>query len=263
MKNIENSDFNKIPQGRKEILGVIQNHWANLQWCEASDFERGVTYILDSQNPRPANAKKAKEEVQIQQFKDGGTTINVTDECFKELQEIIQEFWIDTEKIGELLQKKFSWKLSSYASVRLFIFNNEKLQPPDSQVRKLEKSEKPLFDAFMEKCSEAEREEVYMDFGASFHNFYAYFVSGEIVALGEFCKIHDEDIIVIPSIITRADSRGKWYGKAVVNVMTHKMLEQGFIPQYRCDPGNTGSRNLAKSLGYEEIMYGYSIKTVV
>jgi hypothetical protein len=68
-----------------------------------------------------------------------------------------------------------------------------------------------------------------MDFEALFHNFYAYFVDGDIVALWEYCKIHDEDDIVILSIITRGDCRWKWYWKAVVNAMTHKIIEKWLV----------------------------------
>ena len=71
----------------------------------------------------------------------------------------------------------------SYRSVRSYLFTDEKLKPSDPNVRKLLKSEKALFDAFMSKCSEQDRHDVYMDFEASFHNFYAYFQGKEIVSI--------------------------------------------------------------------------------
>ncbi|MCX6822443.1 MAG: GNAT family N-acetyltransferase [candidate division SR1 bacterium] len=244
---------------KEKIIYSIKEHWSNLTGCKVTDFDRGVTFILDSQNPKLANTKKINEEIQVLTYKNGGTIINVPDECYEELKEIIQTFGIDDEKIGQLLQKKYKGKLSSYHSVRLYFFENEKLLPIDNNIRKLEKSEKALFDAFMDKCTEQERYDVYMDFEAKFHNFYAYFQDGDVVALGEYCKIHDEDEIVLPSIITKENYRGKGYGKAVVNAMTHKIIESGLISQYRADPKNIASINLAKSLGYEEVIEGYSL----
>jgi hypothetical protein len=73
--------------------------------------------------------------------------------------------------------------LVPYYSVRSYLFTDEKLLPIDNNIRKLDKSESALFKAVIEKYTEQERDEVYMDFEALFHNFYAYFVDGDIVAL--------------------------------------------------------------------------------
>ena len=43
--------------------------------------------------------------------------INVSDECFPELSEIVQNFWVNQEKIWELLQRKYKWVLTPYCSV--------------------------------------------------------------------------------------------------------------------------------------------------
>lgn len=261
MRNIqETTILDKVIQSRKEITDIVKKHWSNLTWCNVTDFDSGITFVLDSTNPRLANTKKAKEEIQVLSFKNWWTVVNVSDDYYSELLEIIQNFWLDDEKMGQSLQNKYGWVLSPYHSVRLYLFTDEKLVPIDNNIRKLNISEKKLFDSFMEKCSEEEKYEVYMDFEASFHNFYAYFVNEDIVAIGEFCKIHDDDIVVIPSIITREDCRWKWYWKAVVNAMTYKMLEWWFVPQYRCDPKNIASRKIAESLWYEEILNGYSLR---
>ena len=131
--------------------------------------------------------------------------------------------------------------------------------PIDPNVRQLERSEKALFNAFREKCSEEDKYEVYMDFDIIFHKFYAYFYNNEIVALWDYCKIHDDDNVALPSILTREDCRWKWYGKAVVNVITHKIIEDGLVPRYRADPKNIASKNIAKSLWYEEVFDWYSL----
>jgi len=99
------------------------------------------------------------------------------------MTELINQYGINAEKIGQLLEITFDGELQAYFSVRSYLFDESKLLPKDPNIRRLEKHEKPLFDTFMEKCSEQERYEVYMDFEDDFHNFYAYFVDGEIVAL--------------------------------------------------------------------------------
>lgn len=240
-------------------MDIIKKDWANLQWCNIEDFDSGIKFIVDSQNPKLTNTKKIKEEIQVLSLRNWWTVINVSDECFDELSEIIQKFWINQEKTGELLQGKYTWVLTPYCSVQSYLFTDEKLTPIDSNVRKLERSEKAIFEAFREKCSEEDKYEVYMDFDVTFHEFYAYFYNNEIVALWDYCKIHDEDKVALPSIITREDCRWKWYGKAVVNAISHKIIEEWLVPRYRADPKNIASRNIAKSLWYEEIFDWFSL----
>ncbi|MBP8016673.1 GNAT family N-acetyltransferase [Candidatus Gracilibacteria bacterium] len=244
---------------KENIIDVIKNHWLNLTGCTIEDFNSGINFILDSENSKLENTKKIKEEICVLNFKNGGTIINVADECFSELKEIIQNFGVNDEKIGQLLQKKYKGILVSYYSVRSYIFNCEKLVSIDQNVRKLKKSEKKVFDDFMGKCTENERYNVYMDFETDFHNFYAYFYEDNIVAIGEYSKIHGDDEVVSLSIIVKEGCRGKGYGKAVVNAMTHKIIEASLVPQYRADPKNIASINLAKSLGYEELINGFSL----
>lgn len=244
---------------KEEIIFNIKKHWSNLTWCAIADFDKGLTLLIDSQNSKLTNTKKIKEEIQVLHMIEGGTIINVNDNDVDELNEIITVYGLDDRKIAELLQRKYKWTFSPYYSKKLYLFNTNKLLQLHPNVRKLEISERDLFDAFMAKCSEDERYNVYMDFDADYHNFYAYIDGNEIVALGEFCKIQEEDAIVIVSIITGESYRGKWYGKAVVNDMTIKIIEEGWVPQYSVDPLNTASINLSKSLWYEELLSGYSL----
>lgn len=83
----------------------------------------------------------------------------------------------------ECLEKRYGGVVSPYRSIRSYLFTDEKLLPADPHVRKLDRSEKSAFGAFMDRCSEQEREEVYMDFEADFHNFFAYVADDRIAAI--------------------------------------------------------------------------------
>ena len=49
----------------KEIMDIIKKDCANLQLCNIEDFDAGIKFIIDSQNPKLINTKKIKEEVQV------------------------------------------------------------------------------------------------------------------------------------------------------------------------------------------------------
>lgn len=246
-------------KNKEEILYLIKENWANLTWCNIEDFDNKITFVLDSKNPKLSNTKKIKEEIKILNLRNWWTIINVSDEIFPKLSEIIEKFWVEEDKIWQLLQREYSWTLDLYRKTQLYLFTDEKLEPIDPNIRKLDKSEKTLFNEFRAKCSEEDNYKVYMDFDVEFHEFYAYFVWNEIVALWDYCKIYDEDKVALPSIITREDYRWKWYGKKVVNVITHKIIESWLIARYPVDPQNMASINLAKSLWYEELFDSYSL----
>lgn len=258
-KNNINYPNNMNNLNKEDIIYLIKENWTNFTWCNIEDFNSGITFVIDSKNPKLVNTKKIKEEVQIVNFKNWWTIINVSDEIFPEISEIIQKFWIDEDKIWALLKSKYKWTLSPYHKMQLYLFSDEKLTPIDSNIRKLEKSEKSLFDNFRAKCSEEDNYQVYMDFDVDFHHFYAYFYKNEIVALWDFCKIYDEDKVALPSIITKEDCRWKWYGKAVVNALTHEIIKLWLVARYPVDPKNIGSITIAKSLWYEDIINSCSL----
>lgn len=60
-----------IQQSRAEIIGIIKRHWSDLTGCAPEDFDSGITFVVDSQNPRLASTKKIEEEIQILGFTDG------------------------------------------------------------------------------------------------------------------------------------------------------------------------------------------------
>lgn len=248
-----------INLNREEIIYLIKENWTNFTWCNVEDFNSGVTFVIDSKNPKFVNTKKINEEIQIVNFKNWWTIINVSDGLFTEVSEIVQRFWIDEERIWELLKSKYKWRFVSHHKTQLYLFSDDRLLPIDPNIRKLERSEKKLFDDFRSKCSNEDNYNVYMDFEENFHHFYGYFIEDEIVALWDFCKIYDEDKIALPSIITREDCRWKWYGKAVVNTITHEIVKLWLVARYPVDPKNIGSLAIAKSLWYEEIINSYSL----
>ena len=61
-------------------------------------------------------------------------------------------------------------------------------------------------------------------------------------------------------IMTRAEHRGKGYGKAAAARATHHLIENGICPQWECEAGNAASAALAKSIGYEEYAVAYILK---
>lgn len=72
MRNIPDTpSCNSTEARRKIVLDSVKRHWLELTGCAFSDFDSGITYVLDSQNPRLSNAKKTKEEIQVLRFSDG------------------------------------------------------------------------------------------------------------------------------------------------------------------------------------------------
>lgn len=231
-------------------------------WCAIEDFDRDITFIVDSKNTKLKSAQQNKARIWAVSLKWWWTVINLPDVCFSALSELVEEFGVNEEKIWQLLQQIYNGTLNPYRSVYLYLFSEDKLLPLDPHVRQLQRSEKDLFTAFRAKCTEEENYQVYMDFDKVFHRFYAYFDNNEIVSLWTYFKINDDDKVVLPSIITREEYRWKWYGKAVVNLITHKLLEEWFTPRYRADPENIASRGLAKALWYEELFEWFLLSMI-
>jgi len=64
---------------------------------------------------------------------------------------------------------------------------------------------------------------------------------------------HEETFADI-SILTRSDVRGRGWGKAAVSLLCNRIFERRRLPLYRCAQENTGSRHLALSLGFREVV---------
>jgi hypothetical protein len=99
-----------------------------------------------------------------------------------------------------------------------------------------------------------------MDFNNPFHVFYAYYKNDEVVAIWNYCRNDNNDQIAHIWILVRTDLQWRWYWSLLTNTLTHKIIERLLIPQYRVDPKNNASRNIAKSLWYEEVLTGYSLR---
>jgi hypothetical protein len=62
-----------------------------------------------------------------------------------------------------------------------------------------------------------------------------------------------QGILAHMGTLTSPDHRRRGHGAVVARLTTNDAIDVGLIPQWRSHPGNTASRRLAASLGYEEL----------
>ncbi|MFD4180029.1 GNAT family N-acetyltransferase [Rhodococcus sp. NPDC058514] len=62
-----------------------------------------------------------------------------------------------------------------------------------------------------------------------------------------------QGILAQMAVLTAPEHRRRGHGAVVARLTTNDAIDGGLIPQWRSHPGNTASRRLAASLGYEEL----------
>jgi RimJ/RimL family protein N-acetyltransferase len=65
---------------------------------------------------------------------------------------------------------------------------------------------------------------------------------------------HDAEFFADIAILTRSDMRGMGWGRAAVSILCGHIFDRARLPLYRCSQDNTGSRRLALSLGFEQVV---------
>jgi|GEM_PF-7063582 len=63
-------------------------------------------------------------------------------------------------------------------------------------------------------------------------------------------SVATRQVRAVEQVTTRADLRGRGYGRSVVSRLTAHILAEGKLPIYQVEEGNAPSRRLAESLGF-------------
>lgn len=121
--------------------------------------------------------------------------------------------------------------------------------------RTLVAEDAPLLDELENACDETEWEH---GGGPITNPSSGVIVEGKLVALAGY-ETWGGTIAHI-SVITRADQRGRGFGRSAVAHLTRRALAEGLVPQYRTLEGNVASVRVAEELGFERYATSVAVR---
>ena len=166
---------------------------------------------------------------------------------------------LSAEEIIEEVRKEHRLR-----ELKLFIFAGEKADDFGA-ARLLEPADYPLYEEFFRATNPGSDPEGwlrdYFTEKAEKGLFAGAFAGGRLVSVCDAPDVpYMEDRVQHTGIMTRAEHRGKGYGKAAAALSTHHLIESGICPQWECEAENAASAALAKSIGYEEYAAAYILE---
>lgn len=133
----------------------------------------------------------------------------------------------------------------------LFYFSAEasaalKQEPAPARVRQLTPADAAAFSRFEAAASAADRDEAYVELGH--WAVYGAFAGNELASVASAYPWHGSLLADI-GVLTAPAYRGRGMARDVVRAISRHAAARGYVPQYRCQPGNTGSRAVAAAAG--------------
>ena len=140
--------------------------------------------------------------------------------------------------------------------MKLFVFGGEKVSDFGA-ARLLDENDYPLYEEFFRATNPGADPEGwlrdYFTEKAAKGLFAGYPKGGRLVSVCDAPDVpYMEGLVQHTGIMTRAEERGKGYGKAAAALSTHHLIENGICPQWECEADNAGSAALARSIGHED-----------
>ena len=115
-------------------------------------------------------------------------------------------------------------------------------------IRRLEPSDFELFATFKSGITPEDWEEVEPELDNE--AVIGWFEGGQLLSVADYYRWSQKAVADI-GVLTAPECRGRGLARQVVQALCKHALEQGLLPQYRCQLNNTGSIAVAESAGFE------------
>ncbi|HXD29346.1 MAG TPA: GNAT family N-acetyltransferase [Arthrobacter sp.] len=114
--------------------------------------------------------------------------------------------------------------------------------PTPTHVRQLTSADAAAFSRFEATASPADRDEAYVELGH--WAVYGAFAGNDLASVASAYPWHGSRLADI-GVLTVPAFRGRGLARDTVRAISRHAAACGYVPQYRCQPGNTGSRAVA------------------
>lgn len=239
-----------------EATAAIKDSWCTMLGISAEDMGKQQTMSVR----QSAQMDGMGNIIFLLSYKNGALVASVWEKFYQDFVERARNtgdlYGKNYEELKILMEKAYQKEgvLDSPVDT-YYLLSTQKLRVRNAQSRWLLPSDESKYNHFVAQVDLGEKG-VNIEFHNPLHRNYGLFEGEKLVALWNY-ELSHADLMANIGIITLPEARGKWYATELVSALTHDILAEGYVPQYRARHDNPASWNIAASLWFEKIIETY------
>lgn len=227
-----------------EFEQAILQNWANHFRCSVAELNQSGTTLF------PEWALAAARGIHIWYIK-AHAFVQMDPAYVGMVQQVLRILPEQESLSGEDLQTAWGFEtIAAHEMSLVYYMSPADLRPvtlnQDFSLRRLKETDSDSLRVLFNACPPEDIDEAYISLE---HRIAVgcFATDGTLVSAGSgYERSHFVDL----GVLTHPTYRGKGLGRAVVTAMCQRLFAKHEIPQYRTNIDNTGSRNLAESVGF-------------